>query len=118
MRSLIIPERISMQREIVKGMGKTEMRQFAVAIVPAVFVALALWTAMDSAGGKLITLCCLFGWIGCCYAATVRIDGVTSLYGYCRRVLLFQRSQRKFYYREKEEQPCTKKTGGSKPPKS
>lgn len=103
MKKLSIPERITLRKEYLPGIGKTELRQIASAVIPGVIAAVAAWNMVSTSAQQLISLLVLFLYIALCYALFVRVDNSQSMYTYLRRIRRFRRAQQKFYYRKEKE---------------
>lgn len=100
MTKLSIPERITLQRELIRGMGKKEIRQFFAATFPGAILAMVLWGSQEDPGARLLTMIGCFLWIGLCYAVFVKIESGLSVYEFIKRILRFFTTQNKYFYRE------------------
>lgn len=103
MKKLSIPENISLGKEYMPGIGKQELRQLMVAAGPGLLVTAIAWLVATQPGSQLVIMICGMGYIACCYAAVVKIDGAQSMYTYISRIIRFQRSQKRYFYKQGKE---------------
>ncbi len=103
MKKLSIPEHISLGQEFMPGIGTKELRQFLIAVVPGLLVTIIVWLVVTDPGAQLLTMLIGIGYVGCCYAAFVKVDGTQSMYTFVARIIRFWRSQKKHFYKHGKE---------------
>lgn len=103
MKKLSIPENISLDQELIPGIGKQELPRLLIAAIPGLVCLVVIYWLVTSPGIRLLTMICGMGYLGLSYAFVARVDKNQSIYTFIARIIRFWRSQKKFYYRQKKE---------------
>lgn len=104
MKKLCIPERITLEKQYVPGLGKRELRRLTVTALPGLCLSVCLFLCLPSPGARLGALLAGFLFCGACYGLFVRVDGTLSIYTYLTRILAFHRAQKRYYYKHEKEE--------------
>lgn len=101
---LIIPEKISLQKELAPGIGWKELKQLLVIALPGVILGVTVWfSASGHPLTQLIALVCTIIYLPFCYSLVARFDGAPSLLTHVSLQVQFHRQQQKFYYKQEKE---------------
>lgn len=100
---LTIPENIRLDWEILPGVGKTELIQCSMVLVPTLIVFLILGAVLTSPMAPLMLIIIYIILVSFCYFLFAKIDQSQSVYSYIRRGIDFGREQQKFYFTRREE---------------
>ena len=103
MKRLSIPENISLKKQFVKGIGSHELRQIAIAFVPVAFFVTAYWAMEAQPWPRLIALASLILYGLCCFVVFSCPDGEQSIYTFISLRIRFSRSQKAYYFRQRQE---------------
>lgn len=103
MKKLSIPEHISLGKEFMPGIGTKELRQFLVAVAPGLLATVIVWLIVTDPGAQLLTMVIGIGYVACCYAAFVKVDGTQSMYTFLARIIRFYRTQKNYFYKHRKE---------------
>lgn len=104
MDKLKIPTQINLAWELLPGIGKQELRQSLLALVPALALTVSLAVLLPSPG---VRLGCLLGFLLFAFATYgffATVDGSQSVYKYLRNLLRYTREQQAYYYRTEREE--------------
>lgn len=103
MKKLSVPERITLDKQYLPGIGKVELKQLLIAGLPGLLITGILWFCLSDPGSKLICLICGMIYITICYAAVVKVDGSQSMYTFLLRIYRFRRGQKRYFYKNEKE---------------
>lgn len=109
MKKLSVPENISLQKEIIKGLSAAGLRRLMIALAPGLAVEVAAWNILHDPAARLLSMCILLGYIAMCYGVFCSLDGSQSIYSFLMRWVAFMRSQKHYPYITKEESCFAKK---------
>lgn len=100
---LTIPENISLEWELVRGIGKREILAMLKILLPALVLAVVLAKVLTAPTAPLALLMGYVLLCVSCYLFFARLDPYQSVYLFLRRGVQFRRQQQKYYYRHREE---------------
>lgn len=104
MNNLIIPERISLEKEAIPGVRVRDLPKLAAIAVPGVLVASIVWgISADQPLTQLITMIAIVLYLFFSYAVVARIEGSPSVLDYLGLLVRFIGEQQCFYYKHGRE---------------
>lgn len=103
MKKLSIPENINLKKEVIKGVGYTELKQILLSVLPALIAVIILWCVNAEPAPRLLALVILLGYITCAFAIFANPEGNQSVYIFLMRWIGFMREQ-KFYKNKTEKE--------------
>ncbi len=102
MKKLMIPEKITLEREALPGIRYRDLPILAAIALPGVIAAVIVWSLTDRPLTQLVTLVAVLLYLFFCYAAAARVEGAQSMLDWIARLFRFLRAPRCFYFKEKE----------------
>lgn len=103
MKKLSIPERIVLERQLLPGIGKREIRLFLTTALPGLILAFLLFFRLEAPAQKLVSLELGFFYCGCCYGLFAKVEGGLSIYLYLMRIWKYHRSQKNYSFKREKE---------------
>ena len=100
---LIIPANIPLGWELIRGLGKQEIRQCLMVLLPALAVDILIskvWTAPIAPLVLMMTYILL---VSFCYLFFAKLDQYQSAYLFLCRIMQFRREQQCYYYQRRKE---------------
>lgn len=101
---LTIPENISLEWELIHGIGKREIRLCLTVMIPALIIALLLGKILTSPIAPLALIMAYILVCATCIMFFAKIDQGQSAYLFILRIIQYQREQQKFYFKRREEE--------------
>lgn len=104
MKKLYMPEKIRLEQQYFKGMGRKELRQWTAALLPGLGAAAAAYGLLPSPKVRLVVLLAalLYGFFS--FALFVKLEGEVSMYTYLCNRFRFQRGQKVYLYKQEKEE--------------
>lgn len=102
MKDLLIPEKITMEKEIFNVRQKDIKKLIALAL-PGAVIGITVWLTTDKPLVQFIALILTMGYLFLCYVVTARVEGNPSILNYIELLIRFQREQQSFYYKQGKE---------------
>lgn len=114
MKKLYMPEKIRLEQQYFKGMGRKELRQWTAALIPGLATAGAAYGLLPSPRIRLVVLfaAALYGFFS--FALFVKLEGEVSIYTYLCNRLRFERGQKVYLYKQEKEE-IIRETGTENP---
>lgn len=107
---LTIPENISLNWEMIKGIGKHELFQCLVVLIPALFLFIILARVISAPLAPLALICVYVVLLFATYLFFARLEQYQSIYLFVKRGIQHNREQQKFIYQRRKEVIVFEKT--------
>lgn len=116
MKKLPIPEKITLQWELVPGLGWRELRRILIWALPGLGLAIAYGSLSPSPGAVVVAVLGFFVYLAALCMLFVRMDDGPSMYDFISRRLKFSREQQAYYYKRRKERVmyCADESIGSR----
>ena len=104
MKDLTIPEKISLEKEIIANVRKKDAKKLIALAVPGAVIGITVWLSTgDQPLVQFITMLATMGYLLLCYVLVARVEGTPSILSFLELLILFQREQQRFYYKQGKE---------------
>ena len=103
MRKLTVPEKISLTKEVMRGLSAKEFCYLMIALAPALVGVILFWCINSAPGPRLLALVGLLIYALICYAVFSTPDGSQSIYTYMTRWVRFLKKQKFYRYQQQKE---------------
>lgn len=100
---LSIPENIRLDWELLPGLGKGELFQCGVILLPALVLFLILGEVLTSPMAPLVLILSYVMLLAFCYFFFARLDQSQSVYMFLRRSIAFRQEQQSYYFVRRQE---------------
>lgn len=102
MKDLLIPEKITMEKEIF-NVRQRDIKKLIALALPGAIIGITVWLTAEKPMVQFIALILTMGYLFLCYAVTARVEGNPSILHYIELLIRFQREQQCFYYKQGKE---------------
>ena len=103
MKDLLIPEKISLESEIITGIRRKDVKKLVALAVPGAAIGIAVWLLNSNPMVQFISMIVTFGYLFLCYVVVARVEGTPSVLNYLELLIRFHREQQHFYYKQRKE---------------
>ena len=103
MKDLSIPEKISLEKDIIKGIPKKDVKKLIALALPGVVIGITVWLTASEPVVQFFSMLATMGYLFLCYVITARIEGTPSILNYIELLIRYRREQQQFYYKQGEE---------------
>lgn len=103
MKDLMIPENLSLEKEVVSGIQQRDIKKLIAIAVPGSTIGIIVWLSASDPMVQFIAMLATLGYLALCYAVVARIEGTPSILNYIELLIRFQREQQRFYYKQGKE---------------
>lgn len=100
---LSIPENIRLGWEVLPGLGKEELVQCGVILLPTLVLFLILGKVLSSPMVPLVLMLSYVMLLAFCYFFFARLDQSQSVYTFLCRSIEFRREQQSYYFHRRKE---------------
>lgn len=115
MKKLYMPEKIRLETQYFKGMGRKELKQWTLALIPGLGIGAAAYGLLPGPKVRMVLLLAvaLYGFFS--FALFVKLEGEVSVYTYLCNRLRFDRSQKIYLYKQEKEEIIREEAGSEGP---
>lgn len=103
MKDLSIPEKISLEKDIIKGIQKKDVKKLIALALPGTVIGITVWLSTGDPVVQFFAMIATMGYLFLCYVVTARVEGNPSILNYIELLILFHREQQHFYYKQGKE---------------
>lgn len=102
MKDLMIPEKITMEKEIF-NIRQRDIKKLIALAAPGAVIGITVWLTAEKPLVQFIALILTMGYLFLCYVVTARVEGNPSILNYIELLIRFRREQQSFYYKQGKE---------------
>ena len=115
MKDLTIPEKITLENEVVPNIWRRDIPKLLAIAVPGAIIGIIVWACTSQKPLiRLVSMLVTCLYLCLSYALVARIDGSRSILSHLELTIRFYREQQRFYYKQGKEQLCYVETDRSK----